>query len=311
MTDSTKEALESALEEILAAVASVCLDRGYSVSQFARLAQRQFVSQATRMPFPAGIDPDASNYSLIATRTGLTRKAVRRIVEQDLDPNARVATPQARETLQRGERAIAGWRNDSRFHEKGKPAVLRVSGPGRTFSELCRLHSGEGRHATILKDLLRVGAVERVTKDTVRLVRDTYAAVGWSPTGLAAMGTQLREHLETHLHNFRHPDPDDQQSCVRVGNPRVQRRFVGGLVRDVTSQLRMMSSLADMALNDPKVTAPTASAPAPEDPGEAESVSVTCYITRRPATPSPFANAQSDPKRRSQRTARRRRRSTP
>jgi hypothetical protein len=282
MTDATKAALEAALEEIAGALASLCLERAFSVSELVRVAKRQYVRQAQRIPMPPGIDPSARNYSLLAARTGLTRKEVKRIVEHELDAQLQ-DSPKIRETLQRGERVIAGWRNDLRFQEGGKPRILAIAGEGPTFAELCRLYSGEARHATILKDLLRVGAVELLPNHRVRLERATYAAVGWTEEGFAAMGTQVKELIETHLHNFRHPEDDEQQACLRVGNPRVLKRWAASLVRDATAQLKVVSKLADGSLNNPEVTG------APDDPlgapkNEAlETVSVTCFIRRAPS----------------------------
>jgi hypothetical protein len=280
--DPDKEALERALDRFMAPLTSLLLERGFSGSEFERVARKHYVDQARKMPLPAGMDPRKSNYSLLATRTGFTRKKVKRIYEQDLHPTLHRAHPETRHTLQRGERVLAGWWNDPFFLEKGKPRVLEVSGEGRTFAELCRRHSGEPRTDTILRDLIRVGAVEALPDGRVRVTRKTYAVPGWTAEGVEAIGEQVGELLESHRRNLEANDPQDEVLIMRVANSRLRKNYAGMLSRHASTQLKVVADSLDGALNDPAVTVP------PNSDLETEALSITVYITRNPRSrPSP------------------------
>lgn len=289
MINSIKAACLAAIEEFARGVARLAMEQGVSVSELHHIFKRQCVVVARSMPMPDGVNP-GKRYSLISTRTGLIRREVKRIIENELAPQAQGSGPKIRETLQRAERVIRGWQNDLYFQVNGRPRDLPISGDGPTFVELCRRYSGDRRHRTILQDLQRVRAVSVLEPNhRVRLERTTYAPpAGWTEEGLVAMGVQVRELLETHLHNFLHPSLAERQICVHVSNPNVPEPHGRGLAREITTQLTVVGKLLDGMLNNPDITATPDKAAGSKGAEDLQAFSVGLYMrrTQSPTGPS-------------------------
>ncbi|MFL6600830.1 MAG: DUF6502 family protein [Steroidobacteraceae bacterium] len=274
MGDGVKEAVNRALELLFPVIARWLLQAGFSVRDAVELLRAAYVLEAQRS-IPEGIDPGKSQ-SLVSTRTGLSRAKVRKILA-----GVKRKGKAAARGGHRGERALAGWWHDRDFRDgMGRPRVLPISKGPNSFAELCRRHSGGDRQfPTILKDLEQAGAVKVLPGDRVKVLRQNYAAVAWTEAGQIAMAEQLAEHLETHLHNFLHPDDTEQWVCRRVVNPQVKHKYAGILARDLKAQIEDKFATFFDAVTDPVHTA------SPDDPSDQpEHLSVTAYITRKPSS---------------------------
>jgi hypothetical protein len=248
MSESLKSALRIAVLRILEPLARWLLDAGLGVGDFQSLVKIAFVRAAREQMRDTGDSGSRPNVSRIAVLTGLTR----------VDVNSILAGPEAAQSSDRGrqraERVLAGWWNDSAFRDaQGNPAILAVRGRGRSFANLVDRYSGERLLAgSILEALLRVKAVRRRPDGKLQAISRTYATVRWDPEGVIAMGQQVKEHLETLVHNLRHPA---QATYVgRIVNVQVDPRYIPMLLRDVQDEAEGLVQTTDTTINSPSYT---------------------------------------------------------
>jgi Family of unknown function (DUF6502) len=271
MSESLKSALRTAVLRILEPLAKWLLDAGLGVGDVQSLVKIAFVRAAREKLRDSGGVGGRPNVSRIAVLTGLTRADVNGIL---VDPEAAQPSDRGR---QRAERVLSGWWNDSNFLDpSGAPAVLPVRGKGRSFANLVDRYGGERLLAgSILDALLRVKAVRQRSDGRVQAISRTYATVRWDPEGVIAMGQQVKEHLETLVHNLRTPA---QATYVgRVVNAQVDPRYIPMLLRDLQEEAEGMVHTTDATINSPNYTAQ----------GRAETDAVTLglslYVFQRPA----------------------------
>jgi hypothetical protein len=135
----------------------------------------------------------------VAVITGLSRKEVKRLLE--------LPEPQKRadeETYNRAARVIAGWRRDRDFHDRqGKPSVLDIKGPGASFADLVKRFSGDLPVRAVLDELLRVGAVELIGDDRVRLLTRLYLPRDNEIMKYHILGTDVGYLIATIDHNMQ------------------------------------------------------------------------------------------------------------
>jgi len=112
------------------------------------------------------------------------------------------------ERYNRAARVLSGWTEDPQFQNAdGSAKVLNVDG-NDGFMELVRQYSGNQPYRAILDELVRVGSVERIDGDQVRLLKAYYEPV----TGrqeeekLNILGIASGDLLETIAYNIRRTD---------------------------------------------------------------------------------------------------------
>jgi len=99
-----------------------------------------------------------TNNSRVAAQTGLSRAAIRRLLNDELlIPGLVDRTPLAR--------VVNGWRTDRQFLDRfGKPRPLKISGKNDSFARLAKKYGGDIPPRAILDELRRRGSV---TNDAV------------------------------------------------------------------------------------------------------------------------------------------------
>src|SRR6266403_493988 len=71
---------------------------------------------------------------------------------------------------------------------------------------------------TILKELLRMGAVRRVRRNHVQVVRRTYPRVVWDEPLIASFGKEIRDHLRAFVLALQGRDPPVFRRYVAQGS---------------------------------------------------------------------------------------------
>jgi hypothetical protein len=276
MTDSLKSAILSMLARVLDPLVRMMLEAGIGIGEFVTLAKSAYVRAAREEGRRAGGEVKRPNVSRISVVTGLTRLEVAAILAAGED--GPIAPDWGR---QRAERVLAGWWNDSDFHdERGEPAALPLRGARRSFQALVRLYSGErSRSATILDELLRVKAVRQLADGRIKALSRSYATVRWDPEGITSVGEQLAEHCETLLHNLR--DPGHPRFVGRVVNSRIDPRYVPVLLRDLKESAEVFLKTEDSTLNYVGHTL-SGERNAPRTAGLPTRLGVTLYIFEGP-----------------------------
>lgn len=145
--------------------------------------------------------------SRAALMTGLSRKEVSRLRQMDTPGEAMLTTKQ-----NRAARVLAGWVNDKRFHEDGKPAVLPMNSPGKmaSFERLVQLYSGDLPTRTVLDELKRAGCITTLDEN-VTLLQQAYGPCAAPEVVLNAAGLGLQRLAETVDFNIANTESSDRR----------------------------------------------------------------------------------------------------
>lgn len=138
-------------------------------------------------------------YSRLAVITGINRSFLPAILITPLN----LFQPRSHTQLHRAARVLNGWHEDHAFQTRsGEPATLRIRGDGWTFQQLAHRYSGGVYYRTLLSELLRVGAVKRVSGNRVRALRRSPAEGGASADAIYLAGETAGDLLTTLEYNL-------------------------------------------------------------------------------------------------------------
>jgi hypothetical protein len=172
MKKKLDKALPAAVLRLMRPLVRILLRNGMAYGTLAELVRKVYVDVAYREFAPEGKKQTVSRVSAL---TGLTRKEVRRL----LDDGMSAAAP-GQERYNRAIRVISGWVNDRRFLDSnGKPADLSVEGV-----------------------MLEEAGSIRLVKGKVRLVRHAYVPSGDAAEKIEILGSDVFELVSTIDHNL-------------------------------------------------------------------------------------------------------------
>ena len=222
--------LLAAISKLLQPLVRILLRNGVPYGVFSDLAKHAYVQVAGK---EFDIPKKKQTISRISVITGLSRREVGRVknlrTHQDADANKKA---------NRAARVIGGWIQDTHFLDsKGKPKVLPVDGPGATFSELVKKFSGNIPVRAILDELLRIGAVEQLADNRLRLLVRAYLPWKDQAGMLKIMGTDVKDLIWTIDHNLRASTSKDE---VRYFQRKV---FYNNLPSEVLPGLRSRTEI--------------------------------------------------------------------
>jgi len=181
-----------------------------SFNEFSDISKRVFAEVGMRESGIPGRKPTVSRVSIL---TGLSRKEVQRL----LGEQAQGAGTDAQETYNRAARVIAGWVRDKDFTDAaGDPVELSQAGAKASFSLLVKRYSGDVPARAVLDELLRVGAVERLDDDRIRLLSRAYIPRTSDLDKLDILGADVADLITTIDHNLQRGAED----------PRFQRKVM-------------------------------------------------------------------------------------
>ncbi len=196
MSTEINKVLAAAILRLLRPLIRILLRNGVTYGAFADLAKWVFVDVANREFDLSGRKQTVSRISVI---TGLTRKEVSRL-QQIETPDDRAVSHQ----YNRAARVISGWNHDEVFCDsEGTPLVLPFEGNTPCFGELVKQYSGDMPARAVLDELLRIGAVEQVSDDRLRLVVRAYVPLGDETGKLNILGTDVYHLISTIDHNLQ------------------------------------------------------------------------------------------------------------
>lgn len=193
MKTTINQALNKAAMQILAPLVRVLLRNGVACADFEQLVRRSYVEQG----FAAAAEGDGkATVSSVSAKTGLSRKEVKRLLEQD----GEVEYAQGQK-YNRAVRVISGWLNDPRFcNAEGLPVPLLMEGD-QSFASLVKDYSGDIPTRAMLDLLQQSGCVEKHA-DRLHLVSHAYVP-GNDPIDLIdILGTDSHELMQTVVHNM-------------------------------------------------------------------------------------------------------------
>jgi hypothetical protein len=181
-----------------------------SFNAFSDVAKQVYVEVGMREFGIPGRKPTVSRVSIL---TGLSRKEIQRL----LGEQAQGAGTDAQETYNRAARVIAGWVRDKEFTDAAsEPLALNQAGAKASFSLLVKRYSGDVPARAVLDELLRVGAVERLDDDRIRLLSRAYVPRTSDLDKLDILGADVADLITTIDHNLQRGAED----------PRFQRKVM-------------------------------------------------------------------------------------
>src|SRR5688572_19987760 len=176
--------LFTALYVCLRPLARFLLRSGVTYKQFADLSKHAFVQEAylqVGSPVRRGAD------SRVATKTGVSRKAIKRIRELE---NTTLGGDQwlGEETFAAPARVMHLWSVDSTYTDAvGNPLALRFDGQEPSFTDLVKRCAGDIPPGAVRDELLQAGAIRETEAGTFRVLKKFYIPEALDEKTLATM----------------------------------------------------------------------------------------------------------------------------
>jgi uncharacterized protein DUF6502 len=198
MTDAVRFGLLSAYRKLMQPLVRILVRNGVSFGEFSELLKNVFVEVAER---DLSLPGRRTSQSRIAILTGLTRKEVAK-QKAILDRGEALNIVS---NLNRVTRVLVGWHADPDFTGPyGMPLELPFeSENSASFVSLVRKHSGDMAPRAMLDELLRIGAVERLTTGSYKVVMRAYIPEKfYHPDALQRFGEVVRDFVTTYEFNI-------------------------------------------------------------------------------------------------------------
>ena len=191
-----KSYIAKAVKVILTPLVRTLIRHGISHSEFSDLAKRVYIDVVHK---DFSIPKRKTTYARVSVLTGLTRKEIIRLTETD-----EKATENPKKPLNRATQVLGGWMKDKSFlDENGKPLVLPIKNEKQTcFFDLVDKFSGDVSGGAILEELIRVGAVEKLKNDWVKMTGQGYVPKDSQAEQLHIVSTHFADMLTTGIHNI-------------------------------------------------------------------------------------------------------------
>ena len=214
MPSLDQNALLSAIRAILRPIVGLLLKFGLPYREFVELAKSVFVEVASS---DYGIRGRPTNISRVAILTGLSRKEVKR--QRDL---LAAEEPAPANKTSAATRVLSGWYQDEDFLNKnGKPRKLRSDSSRNQFEDLCSRYAIEIPPSTMLKELIRVGAVEETTDGELKVKLRYYMPTQLDPQWIMNAGSYLADLTTTINHNLSVEEGSSTQFIGRATEPEI------------------------------------------------------------------------------------------
>lgn len=193
MSDSVKQTLLAAYRVLMGPLVRILLRQGISFAEFSEVAKAVYVEVALKDFKVSGRKPTRTR---IAVMTGLTRKEVKRVIDEAIKERFELKT-----SFNRLTRVLVGWHTDPDFTGPyGMPLELQyeTAMPGEpTFSELVKRHSGDMSPRSILDELIRVSAVRETDAGWYRVLRRDYIPEAQGVHNFERTGGVIRNFVNT------------------------------------------------------------------------------------------------------------------
>lgn len=171
----------------------ILLRQGISFAEFAEVAKAVYVEVALK---DFKVTGRKATRTRIAVMTGLTRKEVKRVIDEATKERYELKT-----SYNRLGRVLVGWHTDPDFTGPyGMPLELRYESNNPeelTFSNLVRRHSGDMSPRSILDELIRVGAVKETEAGWFRVLRRDYIPEAQGVHNFERAGGVIRNFINT------------------------------------------------------------------------------------------------------------------
>ena len=192
---NSNDPLADAVIRLLRPLAGLLVEHGVPFRTFAEWAKFAFVEAGESQGPVDGRKMSASRLSVL---TGLTRKDIARL--RDAQQPSAVAE---RTKHHRAARVVTGWIREDRYTDEcEQPLELSLDGEVPSFESLVKEFGGDVPMRAVLDELVRVGTVEVVDGERVRLLTRAYVPRTSEPQALEVLGTDVGGLIQTIQHNL-------------------------------------------------------------------------------------------------------------
>lgn len=203
MSDSLKQTLLAAFRVLMGPLVRILLRHGISFAEFAEVAKAVYVETAVKDFKVVG---RKATRTRIAVITGLTRKEVKRVIDEAVEERYELKA-----SYNRLGRVLEGWHTDPDFiGPYGMPLELLYESSNQddiTFSALVKRHSGDMSPRSVLDELVRVAAVTETDAGWFRVLRRDYIPEAQGIHNFERVGGVIKSFLNTVDFNMTKPAP--------------------------------------------------------------------------------------------------------
>lgn len=226
-------ALVDALKRLLRPLVRLLLSKQITYPYLSSLLKLIFIDVAAN-DFP--LSDKRQTDSRLSLLTGVHRKDVRRLLRETTDQASIPAT------ISLGSRLVARWNAEADYLDQdSKPRPLpRLAQPdgSPSFEHLVSQESKDIRPRAVLDEWLRLGIVSIDENDRVTLNSGGFVPSSGSEEKLYFFGRNVRDHLETAVHNVLEQQPPMLERSV----------FCDGLSDQAIAELSRMSEEMGMEM---------------------------------------------------------------
>lgn len=191
MKSDLKQRLLAACRHLLVPVVRLLLHSGVTYREFAEVSKLAFVEVAGD---EFGIQGRKTNASRVAILTGIGRKEVSRLRKVIAEEDGGFA-----ERMSPVTRVTAAWHQDPDYCDiDGKPRALK----GQELDQLVAAHAGDVPPGALVKELLRLGVVEKVRNKQYQVTSRAYVPGRLDDESVRMLGAHLHDLGATITHNL-------------------------------------------------------------------------------------------------------------
>lgn len=181
-----QDALLLAVGAVLAPLAQLCVSRGLPIQAVEAQIRQSFVLAAWQAQEAAGAAP---NVSRLSATTGLTRREVTRLLEENAQPPTLRPSPSSQ--------VFTRWLTDANLRDAQlHPLALPRQGVAPSFEALAQSVTRDVHPRTLLDELCRLNLVRLDTAtDTVHLQAESFVPRGDWARMVGFLGQNVGDHL--------------------------------------------------------------------------------------------------------------------
>lgn len=241
--------VSDALSSILEPLARLCIRHEVTYAELMELARMSYVHTAQkhfRLP-----DSEMTN-ARIAVLTGMSRRHVKH-VKEILSSQDELAEP----ALNRAQRVVHGWLNDTEFLDKKKtPLVLPIKNTKKgkehgSFVALVKRYSGDVSYGAILDELNHALVTEQPDEHTVSLINNAYVPFKSDAEQIRIIGKSVTDLFNAILHNIE-ADKDNKRLQRQVVYSHIDEELVDDLKEMIEENSKLLIDKLNTRLAEAK-----------------------------------------------------------